>query len=221
MKIIIANSNPTYTKIVNDLSLLYTVEFISTKEELTYEKIVAFGPTYIFFPHWSYYIPEKIYSNFKCVVFHMTDLPYGRGGSPLQNLILRGHTDTKLSAIEVVKEIDAGRVYLKVDLSLEGKAREIFKRCEVLIIQLIQSICTTQPTPLPQKGDITIFERRKPADSDLKNLSDPEVVHNYIRMLDADGYPKAYIETENFRFEFTNSTLNEEDISAHVRIIKK
>ncbi len=26
---------------------------------------------------------------FECVCFHMTDVPYGRGGSPLQNLIIR------------------------------------------------------------------------------------------------------------------------------------
>lgn len=54
--------------------------------------------TKIFIPHWSYIIPENIYSQYECIVFHMTDLPYGRGGSPLQNLIVRGHTETKITA---------------------------------------------------------------------------------------------------------------------------
>ncbi len=55
---------------------------------------------------------QKIFFfNFNCVVFHMTDLPFGRGGSPLQNLISRGIYKTKISAIKVVKEIDAGPIY--------------------------------------------------------------------------------------------------------------
>ena len=46
----------------------------------------------------------------------MTDLPYGRGGSPLQNLIARGFLETKISAILVEKQLDAGPVYLKMEL---------------------------------------------------------------------------------------------------------
>ncbi len=37
---------------------------------------------------------------------HMTDVPYGRGGSPLQNLIARGHTSTKLTAMRMTAEVD-------------------------------------------------------------------------------------------------------------------
>ena len=48
-----------------------------------------FYPKYIFFPHWSKKVDTKIVNNYECVCFHETDLPYGRGGSPIQNLILR------------------------------------------------------------------------------------------------------------------------------------
>ena len=43
----------------------------------------------------------------------MTDLPYGRGGSPLQNLIANKIYDTKISAIRAEGGIDTGRIYLK------------------------------------------------------------------------------------------------------------
>ena len=43
----------------------------------------------------------------------MTDLPYGRGGSPLQNLIINGHKETMMSALRCVQELDAGPIYLK------------------------------------------------------------------------------------------------------------
>jgi len=38
----------------------------------------------------------------------MTDLSYGRGGSPLQNLIVRGYKDTMISALWIEKELDSG-----------------------------------------------------------------------------------------------------------------
>ena len=57
------------------------------------------NPFKIFIPHWSYLISKEIYEKFECIVFHMTDLPFGRGGSPLQNLISRGIYSTKISAL--------------------------------------------------------------------------------------------------------------------------
>ena len=70
----------------------------------------------IFIPHWSYIIEKDIYESYECIVFHMTDLPFGRGGSPLQNLIVRKIYETKISAIKVQKGIDTGDIYLKEDL---------------------------------------------------------------------------------------------------------
>src|SRR3989338_4813949 len=111
------------------LKARYEVIIMPQKRSLRYERLKEINPRYIFFPHWSSIIPEAIYENFECVVFHMTDLPYGRGGSPLQNLILRKVYDTKISAIQAAGGIDAGRIYLKTDLSIEnGSAEEIFKK---------------------------------------------------------------------------------------------
>ena len=96
--------------------------FLDSKESLTLEFLESIRPRYVFFLHWSWIVPEKIVQEFECVNFHMTDLPYGRGGSPLQNLILRGHTETKLTAHRMVKELDAGPVYGKEPMELSGSA---------------------------------------------------------------------------------------------------
>ena len=68
-------------------------------------------PEYIFFPHWPWIVPQDIINNYNCVCFHMADVPYGRGGSPLQNLIALGHKKTKLTALKMIDELDAGPVY--------------------------------------------------------------------------------------------------------------
>ena len=82
-------------------NLIYDNFFLITdKERLTLSNLINADPDYIFFPHWSWKIPEEIYNRFNCVIFHMTDLPYGRGGTPLQNLIDRGITETKITAFK-------------------------------------------------------------------------------------------------------------------------
>ena len=86
---------------------------ISDKKGLDYNKIKKYNPRYILFPHWSWKIPGNISENYECIIFHMTDLPFGRGGSPLQNLISRGIYNTKISAVKVVDEIDTGPIYIK------------------------------------------------------------------------------------------------------------
>ena len=86
---------------------------ITNKNNLTVKNIRSINPKYIFFPHWSWIVPQEITNNYDCVCFHMTDLPYGRGGSPLQNLIIRGHKTTKITALKMIQELDTGDVYLK------------------------------------------------------------------------------------------------------------
>jgi methionyl-tRNA formyltransferase len=104
---------------------------------------------YIFFPFWSHKVPKEITDKYECVCFHMTDVPYGRGGSPLQNLILRGHTETVISALRMTDEMDAGPVYMKRPLSLEGSAQEIYERAAGIISGMMREIAETEPTPVP------------------------------------------------------------------------
>ncbi len=196
---------------------------INKKEDFNIDNLKNINPDMIFIPHWSYIIPKEIYENYKCIVFHMTDLPFGRGGSPLQNLIARGYSNTKISAINVVKEIDGGEVYLKRELNLNGTAEEIFLRANRVISDMITEIINNDIIPVTQKGEPVPFKRRTPLmskiDDEIKSI---EGLYDHIRMLDAEGYPHAYIENDNFRFEFTRASIKaDEIIITDVRITKK
>ena len=177
---------------------------ISKKNELDLEFINKIKPKYIFFPHWSYKVPNEILDNYTCICFHMTDLPYGRGGSPLQNLIVRGHEETKLSALKMTQEFDAGPIYLKRHLSLSGKAETIYKRASKIAFSMIEQIILKEPDPYVQEGDIISFQRRKENQSDIINLKTLDDIYDHIRMLDAPSYPKAFIATDSYKLEFKN-----------------
>ena len=191
---------------------------IKNKEDLNPDNLKSINPNYIFFPHWSYLIPKEIFENFKCVIFHMTDLPYGRGGSPLQNLIVRKYKDTMISAIQCVEELDAGPVYLKMPLSLEGSAKEIFFRASYVIEKMIIEILEKNLRPTPQSGEITNFRRRKSEDGDWSQVETLDEVYDYIRMLDAEGYPSAFVRVGKYRLEFSSVSWKKGDLNATVNI---
>lgn len=223
MNVVIANSNPIHSDLEARLIKKYDALCINQKEELKKEFLDANKPEYIFFLHWSFIIPSEIFQNFTCVVFHMTDLPFGRGGSPLQNLIAQGFEDTQISAIKVDGGIDTGPIYMKEPLSLLGTAEEIFLRFGFIVEKMIDQIVKSNPLPIPQEGDVVIFKRRRPNQS---SINDPEVsnlkkLYDFIRMLDAEGYPKAFLETDHFRFEFSRASLKKDGIIADVRITEK
>jgi methionyl-tRNA formyltransferase len=193
---------------------------ITAKNELNYDNIKQINPKYIFFPHWSWIIPKQVFENFTCIVFHMTDLPFGRGGSPLQNLIDRGIENTKISAIRVDDGIDTGDVYLKKDLNLNGTAEEIFIRASKIIFNdMIPKILEDNPVPQKQSGEVVEFKRRKPEQSEITPEFDLEKIYDYIRMLDAEGYPKAFIRFGNYRLEFSRASLKSGKIVADVEIM--
>ena len=195
---------------------------IKNKADFTIEHVAQLNPSIIFIPHWSYIIPPSIYEQYECVVLHMTDLPFGRGGSPLQNLIVRGVKETKISALKVTEGLDTGDIYLKMPFSLAGTAQEIFIRSSDVVKEMIIEIIEQDLKSVPQEGEVTSFRRRKPEEGSISSLNELEKVYDYIRMLDCDGYPNAFIETEHLRFEFSNAILeNDKMVTANVRIIKK
>jgi methionyl-tRNA formyltransferase len=195
-----------------------TIIYIDDKSLLTYENLREYSPSYIFFPHWSHMIPEEIYKNFECIIFHMTDLPFGRGGSPLQNLIARGIYETKVTALRCEKELDAGDIYFKMPLSLQGAAEEIYLRAAEVTKDMMIEIVKKGLQPQKQEGEVVTFDRRKPEDGDIGNLQELTQIFDYIRMLDADGYPRAFLNTENLRLEFERATLKDGYIKADVKI---
>ena len=191
---------------------------ITSREELTLAKIKPLNPDYIFFPHWSWIVPTEIINNWQCVCFHMTDVPFGRGGSPLQNLIIRGIEQTKVSALQMTKKLDAGPVYLKHHMELNGSAESIFKQLALIITKMIAKIITTKPTPKAQSGDIVCFERRTPSQSEIPNHLSPEELYDFIRMLDAPNYPKAYIQQGHNKLEFSNAKLENGSLTATITL---
>ena len=200
----------------------YDVLLIDNPGSLNIEAVDSFVPDYIFFPHWSWKIPGSIYKKYKCIVFHITDLPFGRGGSPLQNLIQRKIYSTKISAFSVVSEMDAGPIYMKKDFNIEeGSAQQIFDDASRIIFEeMIPEIIEKDLEPEEQNGEIVEFNRRKPEDSNINNagIADLRECYDFIRMLDGEGYPKAYMILGDLRIELDSVLFKNEILEGRFTI---
>lgn len=133
------------------------------------EKLEGFAgeiqPDWIFFLNWSHRVPESITNRYRAVNFHCSDLPQGRGGGPIENLILRGHSHTVITAHQMTQELDAGPIYCKSGpVSLDGTKEEIQQRFIEPVALMIADIAVNSPEPQPQQGTPTYFKRLTPAD---------------------------------------------------------
>ena len=124
------NLNPS----ISDANL---IKFFKHECDLSVEALHKFKPDYVFFSHWNWIVTKEVHEQFNCILFHASPLPFGRGGSPIQNLILEGFKKTPVCAIKMTDKLDAGPIYASSDVSLEGTLNSIFCRINVAINDLI------------------------------------------------------------------------------------
>ena len=109
---------------------------------------------------------------------------------------------------------------MKRSRSLAGSAQEIFVRCADIIFQeMIPVFLTGKITPVPQEGNPVVFKRRKPEDSKIICDMELDKIYDYIRMLDAEGYPKAYLEFGAYRLEFEEANLSGDGQMLSARVV--
>ena len=189
---------------------------ITNKKDFSIKKIKEIDPDYIFLPHWSYIVSPHIYENWKCIGFHTAPLPYGRGGSPIQNLIKNKIKNSPVCAFEVNNKIDSGPIYDSYKISLSGNCEDILKRISKAVENMILNIIKNKPSPVMQRGRATYFKRRSPSDSLIgKNLKSKEL-YDHIRMLDSDEYPRAYMNYGKYKIEFSKAELKDSKVYAKV-----
>lgn len=212
--IVVVGSHEWSANFFKELKLLCDNDFSFVTEPSELVKLVQEHSNIerIFFPHWSFMVPQEIVSKFECIGFHMTDLPYGRGGSPLQNLILRGFTTTTMCALRYNDKIDDGPVYCRRTLSLNGSAAQIFERAALIMADMAREIIHNNLQAIPQSGKPVFFKRRNPTESEItsQRLNSIEDLYNFIRMLDAPGYPRAFFNAEFSTFEFSDAVMDED-----------
>ena len=193
---------------------------ITDKKKLNLKNISKINPTKIFFPHWSYRVPDKILKKFECICFHTAPLPYGRGGSPIQNLIIRKFKKAPVCAIKMTNKIDSGPIYSKKNISLNGSLNEIFERISNAILFMITKIIKNKIIPKHQPGKPLYFKRISEKESIINQFEKLDSVYDKIRMLDSDEYPNAYYKFGNTIIKLQGAKTKKNYILCNAKIFK-
>ncbi|MDE3742217.1 formyltransferase family protein [Maribacter polysaccharolyticus] len=140
---------------------------------------------------------EKIFKNLDYnshnLVIHESDLPKGKGWSPLTWQILEGKNKIPITLFEAAVAVDAGKIYLQDYIELVGhellteiKHQQGLKTIE-LIIKFIRN--KTRISGKSQKGVSTYYTKRGPNDSALDIHKSIDEQFNLLRIVDNDRYP--------------------------------
>ena len=219
MRIVICSSK-SWFKLNPSISEKHIVKYFQNKDELSKKALVEFKPDYVFFTHWNWIVKDDIHEDFNCVVFHTAPLPYGRGGSPIQNLILEGFDKAPVCAIKMTRELDSGPIYATSLISLAGTLKDIFSRINVAINELINEIIENNPAAVPQCGEPHVFKRLTTEDNKIPVGLELEEIYDRIRMVDHDEYPNAFITYDNIKIEFSGAKIVNETLEV-VCVVKK
>ncbi len=192
---------------------------LQKKDYLNEKYLKKVNPKIIFFPHWSYKVKENIIKKYRCICFHTAPLPYGRGGSPIQNLIIRNFKKSPICAIKMTNKIDAGPIYMKKTISLSGNLNKIFERMAEKIIQMIIILSKKNIKPKKQRGKIYNFKRLSEQPEIIKERKIEEIFDK-IRMLDSDDYNNAYIKNNNLKIYLSNPKKKKNYIICDAKIFK-
>ena len=75
-------------------------DFLKSNYDAVWENnikiIIGLNPDYVIMFHWSEILPKKFYEKINCICVHTGNLPKDRGGSPIQNQILKVKSSVEL-----------------------------------------------------------------------------------------------------------------------------
>ena len=147
---------------------------------------------------------EILSSNKLLLVIHESDLPNGRGFAPVQWQILEGKSEITVCLLEITKEVDAGNIFERMVLSLNGSElyEEIRKKQALVTFELIARFLKKYPNPSfeKQEGNPTFYRRRDPSDSQLNLDKTIRDQFNLLRICNNKDWP-AFFELDGVRYE--------------------
>lgn len=165
------------------------------------------------------FIPTKILNLYsKCINIHGSLLPFHRGGAPIQRAIMEGDKITGVTIMEMVRQMDAGRMYAKVETEIldTDNNSTLFERLSILGTKLlmdnIEDIYLGKNEGISQdERKATISTNIKPEEEHIDFNCDAKDVFNLIRGLSFE--PGAYANFKGIRVKIYESKIIEDNSS--------
>ena len=127
------------------------------------------------------------------LVVHASDLPKGRGWSPLVWQLLEGENDIPVTLLNAEDGVDSGAVWITERVHFEGievhqEIHDRVSRATVALMSWALDNCRSAQ-PREQSGEPTYYRKRTPADSELKPDMTIGEAFDLLRVCDPVRYP--------------------------------
>ena len=161
-----------------------------------------------------------------CLNLHGSLLPKYRGASPVQSVLINNEKVTGVTLMEMVKAMDAGRMYAKKEIKIEDddNATSLFNKVKEaaseLVIESLPSYINGELKGLEQdENEVTFCSTIKPEQEKLDlSLTANEIV-GWVRGLSDE--PGAYLYLNNQKFKIFKAKVVDYSVTSEVGTIVK
>lgn len=139
------------------------------------------------------------------LVIHASDLPEGRGWSPLVWQIIEGRNDITVTLLEAEDKVDTGAIWHQFQLHFAGHElvdeinAALFEAETALMDFAVDHFAAVAPRPQDDR-QATYYRRRTPEDSRIDPTRSIAEQFNLLRVADPGRYP-AFLEYLGQRYE--------------------
>ncbi len=166
------------------------------------------------------FISTKILNLYKkCINVHGSLLPHHRGGAPIQRAIINGDKKTGVTIMEMVKKMDAGRMYASSEIPIldSDNNSSLFEKLAIigknLLMENIEDIYNGKNEGIMQnEEEATISPNIAPEEEKINFNIDARKVFNLIRGLSDE--PGAYCEYNGQRIKIYKASIEKNDSDA-------
>jgi UDP-2,4-diacetamido-2,4,6-trideoxy-beta-L-altropyranose hydrolase len=167
---------------------------------------ILLGGDLCFYLSYGKIVQQKIRSKYRNnLVVHESDLPKGKGWSPLSWQVLEGQNRIPVTLIEADDRVDSGPIYAQKWIEFEGHELidELRNKQSDATLELCSAFVNEYPRSVQhatkQEGKESFYPRRRSADSRLNTNKTISEQFNLLRIVSNEDYP-AFFELNGHRY---------------------
>lgn len=139
---------------------------------------------------------EFLYQNKLNLVVHESNLPHGKGFSPLQNQLINNKNEIVISLLEANEIVDSGDIILQTKIYFDGTElyKKIRRKQADATIDIIEKFLKSYPNFIrrQQVGKSSYYPKRNPSDQELDINKSIIENFNLLRIGNNDLWPSFF-----------------------------
>ena len=186
--------------------MAWATAFARAEIEVVLSAAEARGGDYLFLISCAEIVKKDVRTRYRhTLVIHASDLPHGRGWSPVAWTVLSGDTIVTVSMLEAEDKVDTGAIWAQRCFELQGHEllQEINQHLFDMELELMEYAIdygeAITPRPQATVGSV-YYERRKPSDSRIDPHKSIAEQFDLLRVSDDVRFP-AFFEYRGYRYE--------------------